>query len=121
MWCPPGLGAVCPIRIFGQNESNRKTSAGSAELLHYPDGGTRRQGQTVRTGAIEGQPALNKTARLRFGACFAVSASELGGAMGSRWIDTCKPGTAWHLVKEAFSDWSRDHAPRLGAALAYYT
>jgi membrane protein len=41
--------------------------------------------------------------------------------MGSRWIDTCKPGTAWHLVKEAFSDWSRDHAPRLGAALAYYT
>jgi membrane protein len=27
----------------------------------------------------------------------------------------------WHLLKEAASDWSRDRAPRLGAALAYYT
>jgi membrane protein len=41
--------------------------------------------------------------------------------MGSRWMETFKPRAAWSLVKEAFSDWSRDHAPRLGAALAYYT
>ncbi len=27
----------------------------------------------------------------------------------------------WQLVKEAASDWSHDRAPRLGAALAYYT
>jgi membrane protein len=27
----------------------------------------------------------------------------------------------WHLLKEAASAWSRDRAPRLGAALAYYT
>ncbi len=28
---------------------------------------------------------------------------------------------AWGLVKETFSDWSEDKAPRLAAALAYYT
>jgi membrane protein len=27
----------------------------------------------------------------------------------------------WQLLKEAATDWSRDRAPRLGAALAYYT
>ena len=27
----------------------------------------------------------------------------------------------WQLIKEAASDWSHDRAPRLGAALAYYT
>ncbi|HJQ83928.1 MAG TPA: YihY/virulence factor BrkB family protein [Candidatus Binatia bacterium] len=27
----------------------------------------------------------------------------------------------WGLVREAFGDWSEDKAPRLGAALAYYT
>jgi len=27
----------------------------------------------------------------------------------------------WRLMKDAASDWSRDRAPRLGAALAYYT
>jgi membrane protein len=32
-----------------------------------------------------------------------------------------KPRALWHLLKEAASDWSRDRAPRLGAALAYYT
>jgi membrane protein len=29
--------------------------------------------------------------------------------------------TLWPLLKEAASDWSHDRAPRLGAALAYYT
>lgn len=28
---------------------------------------------------------------------------------------------AWHLAKKTFSDWSAARAPRLGAALAYYT
>jgi membrane protein len=32
-----------------------------------------------------------------------------------------RPKTLWHLAKEAASDWSHDRAPRLGAALAYYT
>lgn len=32
-----------------------------------------------------------------------------------------KPKELWHLLKEAASDWSYDRAPRLGAALAYYT
>lgn len=27
----------------------------------------------------------------------------------------------WLLLKETFSQWSNDRAPRLGAALAYYT
>jgi membrane protein len=29
--------------------------------------------------------------------------------------------TAWNLLKETFSDWTEDKAPRLAAALAYYT
>src|SRR3954471_22698508 len=29
--------------------------------------------------------------------------------------------TSFEVVKETFNDWSNDHAPRLGAALAYYT
>ncbi|HZZ26481.1 MAG TPA: YihY/virulence factor BrkB family protein [Pirellulales bacterium] len=28
--------------------------------------------------------------------------------------------TYWHWIKELFSEWSQDNAPRLGAALAYY-
>ncbi len=28
---------------------------------------------------------------------------------------------AWDMIKETFSDWSEDRAPRLAAALAYYT
>jgi membrane protein len=28
---------------------------------------------------------------------------------------------AWRLVKQSFSEWSDDNAPRLGAALSYYT
>ncbi len=32
-----------------------------------------------------------------------------------------KPREVWHLLKEAAEDWSHDRAPRLGAALAYYT
>jgi membrane protein len=32
-----------------------------------------------------------------------------------------KPKELWHLIKEAATDWSHDRAPRLGAALAYYT
>jgi membrane protein len=41
--------------------------------------------------------------------------------MGSNWSDAFKPRTFWHLIKEAVDDWSHDRAPRLGAALAYYT
>ena len=32
-----------------------------------------------------------------------------------------KSNEFWHLSKEAATDWSHDRAPRLGAALAYYT
>lgn len=38
-----------------------------------------------------------------------------------RWSDALKPPMMWRLMKDAASDWSRDRAPRLGAALAYYT
>src|SRR5689334_3631415 len=31
------------------------------------------------------------------------------------------PKTLWPLLKASAADWSHDHAPRLGAALAYYT
>ena len=41
--------------------------------------------------------------------------------MLSRWYRAFQPKQFWILVKEAATDWSRDHAPRLGAALAYYT
>jgi membrane protein len=41
--------------------------------------------------------------------------------MDGTWSDAFKPRAAWQLLKEAFADWSRDRAPRLGAALAYYT
>ena len=41
--------------------------------------------------------------------------------MANRWSDAFKPRALWHPLKEAASDWSRDRAPRLGAALAYYT
>ena len=37
------------------------------------------------------------------------------------WSDALKPRMMWLLMKDAASDWSRDRAPRLGAALAYYT
>ncbi len=37
------------------------------------------------------------------------------------WSDALKPRMMWRLMKDAASDWSRDRAPRLGAALAYYT
>jgi len=30
-------------------------------------------------------------------------------------------GSWWQLIKQTFSEWSEDKAPRLGAALAYYT
>src|SRR5687768_9883539 len=29
--------------------------------------------------------------------------------------------TAWKLIKDSFSEWSTARAPRLGAALSYYT
>jgi membrane protein len=32
-----------------------------------------------------------------------------------------KPRDAWTLARQAFADWREDGAPRLGAALAYYT
>ncbi|HET9313166.1 MAG TPA: YhjD/YihY/BrkB family envelope integrity protein, partial [Nitrospira sp.] len=41
--------------------------------------------------------------------------------MATRWYDAFKARSLWHLLKEAASDWSHDRAPRLGAALAYYT
>jgi membrane protein len=41
--------------------------------------------------------------------------------MESHWSDAFKPRTFWSLIKEAVNDWSHDRAPRLGAALAYYT
>ena len=41
--------------------------------------------------------------------------------MGNNWSDAFGPLTLWHLSKEAAADWSHDRAPRLGAALAYYT
>jgi membrane protein len=59
---------------------------------------------------------------LHVGACFAFSqANTKEHDMGSQWLNAIKPRAAWHLLKEAFADWSRDRAPRLGAALAYYT
>ncbi|MBD0315239.1 MAG: YihY/virulence factor BrkB family protein [Nitrospiraceae bacterium] len=36
-------------------------------------------------------------------------------------LRSLRPATLWPLLKEAASDWSHDRAPRLGAALAYYT
>ena len=41
--------------------------------------------------------------------------------MDTGWLHAFKPRALWHLVKEAAADWSHDRAPRLGAALAYYT
>lgn len=41
--------------------------------------------------------------------------------MATGWLHAFKPRALWHLVKEAAADWSHDRAPRLGAALAYYT
>jgi membrane protein len=41
--------------------------------------------------------------------------------MDTNWLHAFRPRALWHLLKEAASDWSHDHAPRLGAALAYYT
>jgi len=41
--------------------------------------------------------------------------------MSHNWADAFKPRALWYLIKEAASEWSRDRAPRLGAALAYYT
>ena len=38
----------------------------------------------------------------------------------STW-EAFQPRQLWPLLKEAASDWSHDKAPRLGAALAYYT
>src|SRR4029453_11067179 len=31
------------------------------------------------------------------------------------------PRVAWSLVRETFHEWTEDRAPRLGAALAFYT
>lgn len=41
--------------------------------------------------------------------------------MNSRWYSGMRPKELWGLLKEAAADWSHDRAPRLGAALAYYT
>jgi membrane protein len=42
-------------------------------------------------------------------------------SMAQPWYRAFYPKQFWLLVKEAFGDWSHDRAPRLGAALAYYT
>jgi membrane protein len=42
-------------------------------------------------------------------------------SMAQPWYRAFNPKQFWLLVKEAFGDWSHDRAPRLGAALAYYT
>jgi membrane protein len=42
-------------------------------------------------------------------------------AMNRTFHAVIKPQTFWQLIKEAATDWVDDHAPRLGAALAYYT
>src|SRR4030095_1150704 len=41
--------------------------------------------------------------------------------MNITWLHAFKPRTLWHLIKEAAAERSHDRAPRLGAALAYYT
>ena len=41
--------------------------------------------------------------------------------MGLAWTNTFTPREFWRLLKAAAADWSHDRAPRLGAALAYYT
>jgi membrane protein len=41
--------------------------------------------------------------------------------MDTTWTDAFKPREFWQLLKAAAADWSHDRAPRLGAALAYYT
>jgi membrane protein len=58
---------------------------------------------------------------LPFGQC---SESETVNGLGKEplmFIQALKPTSLWTLVKETFSDWSEDKAPRLAAALAYYT
>src|SRR5688572_12875390 len=96
-------------------------------------GGASSPGQVVRmcfledkmdrriTGTTVGFRAGTDTWTVRLGrelgACFAVSVAE-GRDMANL---ISKPRALWHLLKEAASDWSRDRAPRLGAALAYYT
>ncbi len=41
--------------------------------------------------------------------------------MPLNWKRAFEPKQFWLLVKEAATEWSRDRAPRLGAAIAYYT
>src|SRR5438105_13996771 len=40
-----------------------------------------------------------------------------------RWEEevAMRPGATLAMLKEAFKDWNDDNAPRLGAALSYYT
>ena len=41
--------------------------------------------------------------------------------MNLPWYTAFRPKEFWPLLKAAAADWSHDRAPRLGAALAYYT
>ena len=41
--------------------------------------------------------------------------------MNLPWYTAFRPKEFWSLLKAAAADWSHDRAPRLGAALAYYT
>ena len=41
--------------------------------------------------------------------------------MPNRLSDAFKPRLMWQVLKTSAKDWSHDRAPRLGAALAYYT
>src|SRR5689334_3232342 len=38
-----------------------------------------------------------------------------------RAANTAPQNSWWQLIKQTFGEWSEDKAPRLGAALAYYT
>jgi membrane protein len=64
-------------------------------------------------------PALSKFIKTKNSEAVAsVQDSQRAGSSGVKW-----PGmrTWWTLLKEAFEKWSADKAPRLGAALSYYT
>jgi membrane protein len=56
--------------------------------------------------------------------CIRVSCIRQGNEeayMAHTWKDAFKPREFWQLLKAAAAEWNRDRAPRLGAALAYYT
>lgn len=80
----------------------------------------------VRTERDDNRPVTYESSRrlhderepINSGGDESPSRSEFGSANGQ----SCRrPASWWQVVKEAARDWSDDHAPQLGAALAYYT